>query len=395
MSLCKWFKAIVAILPFISQVTTLHAQFGFVPNPSFDSGYGNAWGNYYTGTMVQLPAWGGTTANYYRPEGYSWQGWQLGAIVQNTPSGVLVQQVMPGSVAQRSGLKEGDIIVSVGGAQVGYSNGRVVDLIYEINRRVNANGQVRLTVLESTSRQLRTYTLNLAQRPTSGFSVSGRLYIDNAVLGYGNNTIKVELLNVTRPYLTASGGSTYVQAYGMGPFPFSLTSNSTYFNGSDRFRIVATLYDVNRQVAAYATLDIGAPALGSTVNYDLRLQSSSPTGSPIFNNSYGYFYPDQNIVYQIFRQYLSRDPSASEAQAWQQQLANGSTTQAELRADVIASPAFYDRVGNNPDQFIKLMIESTTKQQAPLDRVQYWRARLDVYGGDRLSLAREYALSPG
>jgi C-terminal processing protease CtpA/Prc len=121
---------------------------------------------------------------------------------------VLVQQVVPGSIAQRSGLKQGDIIVSVGGAQVGYSNGRVVDLIYEINRRVDSNGQVRLTVLESTSRQLRTYNLNIAQRPVANFTVSGRLFVDSGVLSYGSNTIKVELLNVTRPYMTASGGST-------------------------------------------------------------------------------------------------------------------------------------------------------------------------------------------
>lgn len=75
-----------------------------------------------------------------------------------------------------------------------------------------------MELLESTSRQLRTYSLNIAQRPASNFIVSGRLFVGSGVLSYGNNTIKVELLNVTRPYMTASGGSTDVQAYGAGPF---------------------------------------------------------------------------------------------------------------------------------------------------------------------------------
>jgi len=374
-------------------VFPLQAQFGFVPSPTYDAAYGNAWGNYYAGTAAQLPAWNSTPINNNWPSENSWQGWQLGAVIQNTPSGVLIQQVVPGSIAQRSGLKQGDIIVSVGGAQVGYSNGRVVDLIYEINRRVDSNGQVRLTVLESTSRQLRTYSLNIAQRPAANFTVSGRLFVDSGALIYGSNTIKVELLNVTRPYMTASGGSTYVQAYGVGPFPFSISRNPSYVNVNDRYRLVATLYDANRQVVAYTTVDINSPASSSPVSYDLRLQSPQ-SGSPIFNSSYGYYYPEQNIIYDTFRQYLGRDPSASEAQAWQQQLALGMTPLSELKAEVIASPAFYDRVGNNPDQFIKLMIESTTKQQAPFDRVQYWRARLDSYGGDRLSLAREYVQSP-
>lgn len=374
-----------------------HAQYGFVPNPTFGNSYGNVWGNYYTSSTIQVPSWGSgwtNTPTYSYPWTNNWQGWQLGAVIQNTPSGVLIQQVAPGGVADRAGLKPGDVIVSVAGTQVGYSNGRVVDLIYEINRRVNANGQVRLTVLDSAIRQLRTVDLNISQRPTASGIVSGRLFVDSNALAYGNSTIKVELLNTTRPYLNASGGNTYVQAYGPGPFPFSIYTNPSYLNVTDRYRLVATLYDVNRQVIAYSTLDIAAPVAGNSANYDLRLQST-PTSVPNYGASYGYYYPSQNAVYDTFRQYLNRDPSASEAQAWQQQLAYGSSNITEMKAEIIASPAFYDRVGNNPDQFIKLMIESTTRSAAPFEKIQYWRSRLDAYGGDRINTAREYVQSAG
>ncbi|MFN8741379.1 MAG: hypothetical protein ACK5YR_15755 [Pirellula sp.] len=61
-----------------------------------------------------------------------------------------------------------------------------------------------------------------------------------------------------------------------------------------------------------------------------------------------------------------------------------------MKAEILASPSFYDRVGNNPDQFIRLMIESSNQFIAPLDAIQFWRVRLDQLNGDRLTLAREY-----
>lgn len=369
------------------------AQYGFVPNPVYGTGYGGAWGNYYSASAIQLPSWTGSPVVNY-PWTNNWQGWQLGATIQNTPSGVLVQQVVPGGIAQAAGLKPGDVIVAVGGSQVGYTNGRVVDLIYEINRRVDINGKVRLTVLDSASRQMRTYNLNISQRPSASNVVSGRVFLDAGYLPYGNSTIKVELLNVSRPYMTATGGSSYVNAYGQGPFPFSIYTNSSYMNPQDSYRLIATLYDSNRQVIAYGTQDIGVPLAGGFASYDLRLQSMN-MNLPNQVTSYGYYYPSQNEITEAFRQYLSREPSASESQAWQQQMATSATSLTEMKAEIIASPAFYDRVGNNPDQFVKLMIESTTRSIAPLDRMQYWRNRLAQLNGDRLTLAREYIASGG
>jgi hypothetical protein len=269
-----------------------------------------------------------------------------------------------------------------------------VDLIYEINRRVDANGQVRLTVLEAVSRQLRTKTLSITpQYPSSG-AVTGRIFMDATSGLSGNYTLKVELLNVSRPYLSASGGSTYVNAYGPGPFPFSIYANPTYVNSADRYRLVASLYDANRQVIAYGTLDIVSPASAPGAVYDLRL---SPTASSLPGNlpSYGSYYPNQNLVIEAFRRYLNREPSVSELQAWLQQLATNTISLQEMKAEILASPSFYDRVGNNPDQFIRLMIESSSQFIAPLDAIQFWRVRLDQLNGDRLTLAREYVQSLG
>ncbi len=385
------FRFVVFVIIFFGIGRASLAQYGFVPNPVYGSGYGGAWGNYYSASAIQLPSWTASPVVNY-PWTNNWQGWQLGATIQNTPSGVLVQQVVPGGIAQIAGLKPGDVIVAVGGSQVGYTNGRVVDLIYEINRRVDVNGKVRLTVLDSASRQMRTYNLNISQRPSAASVVSGRVFLDAGYLPYGNSTIKVELLNVSRPYMTATGGSSYLNAYGQGPFPFSIYTNSSYMNPQDSYRLVATLYDSNRQVIAYGTQDIGVPFAGGFASYDIRLQGMNMS-LPNQVTSFGYYYPSQNEITEAFRQYLSREPSASESQAWQQQMATSATSLTEMKAEIIASPAFYDRVGNNPDQFVKLMIESTTRSIAPLDRMQYWRNRLAQLNGDRLTLAREYIAS--
>ncbi len=70
---------------------------------------------------------------------------------------------------------------------------------------MDANGQVRLTVLDAVSRQFRTKTLSITpQYPSSG-AVTGRVFMDRANGWSGNYTLKVELLNVSRPYLSASG----------------------------------------------------------------------------------------------------------------------------------------------------------------------------------------------
>jgi len=105
---------------------------------------------------MQLPQWT-SGPSVIQPIAPTWQTWQLGAYLVNTANGVLIQQVVPGGIAANSGLKAGDVVVSVAGYQVGYVNGRAVDLVYEISRRVDAYGRVRLVVFDAFTRQLNRY----------------------------------------------------------------------------------------------------------------------------------------------------------------------------------------------------------------------------------------------
>ena len=94
-------------------------------------------------------AWGpkGGQARYlppaiaHRPGAY-----RLGINVQNSPVGVQVVNVGPGSVAQAAGLEAGDTIVAVEGFQVGFVGERLFDLGDEIARRIDATESVLLLI---------------------------------------------------------------------------------------------------------------------------------------------------------------------------------------------------------------------------------------------------------
>jgi uncharacterized lipoprotein YbaY len=362
------------------------AQYGFTPQ-SIGTGYATPWGNYYVSNVVQVPIVATTSVSY--PPVNAWGGWQLGAVIQNQVGGVMIVQVSPGGTAARAGLKAGDVVITAGGSQVGFVNGRVVDLIYEINQRVDMNGMVRLVVLDSITRQLTNRDLSIMPQIAASPVVAGQIFIDGAYGVSGNGTVKVELINVSRPYQSVAGGNAYVRTYGSGPFPFQIVCDPRYIYPTDRYRLAATLYDASQRVVSYTTLDIAPPVNGMTVAYELRLPTNQ-TSVPVIVSSYGNYYANTDAVQSVFRRYLNRGPTATESQVWQQQLASGQLTLDEMKAEVISSPAFYDRSGNNPERFIQQMIETTTQLPAPPDQLQYWTNRLFTLGNDRLLLAREY-----
>jgi hypothetical protein len=72
--------------------------------------------------------------------------WRLGVYAVNTDRGVRITQVAPRSAAARAGLEPRDRIVTVGGYQVGYVNGRLYSLGEELQHRANRSGYVALLV---------------------------------------------------------------------------------------------------------------------------------------------------------------------------------------------------------------------------------------------------------
>ena len=72
--------------------------------------------------------------------------WRLGVYAYNTPTGVVITRVAPGSPASRVGLERGDRIVAVSGYQVGLVGERVYYLGEELQLRAEPRGRVLLLV---------------------------------------------------------------------------------------------------------------------------------------------------------------------------------------------------------------------------------------------------------
>jgi hypothetical protein len=117
-------------------------------------------------------------------------------MARNTPTGVEIVSVNPGSVAQASGLQAGDTIINVAGYQVGMVGDRVYDVGDEVARRVNTAGEVPLLVRNGRTGSLVTVP---AQFGTASRAINGVLNAPQSLQVPPTSVITVRLLDVTEP----------------------------------------------------------------------------------------------------------------------------------------------------------------------------------------------------
>ncbi len=91
--------------------------FGFQDNGFNSNQFGSAsnWTNGFSQAFLQLQPL--STSPNQAPLQPMRRAFQLGAYVNNRPTGVEITGVMNGSVAQSVGLKQGDVIITVAGYQ--------------------------------------------------------------------------------------------------------------------------------------------------------------------------------------------------------------------------------------------------------------------------------------
>ena len=91
--------------------------------------------------------------------------WRLGVYAVNTPTGVRVTRVLPGTPAWSIGLEHGDVVVTVNGYQVGYVRGRLYPLGEELQRRAGPRGDVLLMVQDVRTDRLLNLDVTLERSP--------------------------------------------------------------------------------------------------------------------------------------------------------------------------------------------------------------------------------------
>lgn len=128
-----------------------------------------------------------------RPEGE----WVLGLTGDDTNVGVRVTSVVRGSAVERAGFERDDIIVNVGGYQVGIVDGRRYDMGEELQRQADRAGLVTLLVQNRRTQQLINVPVQLQWVPSRG-RVFGRISYRERIALPPNAVCFVELVEVDR-----------------------------------------------------------------------------------------------------------------------------------------------------------------------------------------------------
>lgn len=281
-----------------------------------------------------LPMTSDAVAQWGNP---NWQGnrWQLGVSVQNTNTGVVLTQVSPNGAAANGGLTIGDRILAVGGHQVGYVDGKLVDLGDEINLHISPNGQVNLLILTARG-VLQEGALTLI---SSGSAIEGAAYFPGGEPLSSQAVMNVRMLDTT--YNHWNGVEVYrwsVQRVDRSPFGFRLTFGVDQIARGHNYVLEAEIVDRGRVLYRTTQATAVDPGKGRVA---LSLTPVSLVSRPVL-------YDQVNNWYQS---YLGRQPTEQELHSWQSHINRGQPV-SDVQSYLLGSTEYYSRYRDDNDQYL-------------------------------------------
>jgi uncharacterized lipoprotein YbaY len=363
----------VALSPF--STNSARAQFGYpaadagrTRDPAAPTTYAAPPGSFGWGVATPNTVPSGGTINTASPD------WRLGVTVDNTPNGVVLRTVQAGSAAERAGLEAGDIILTVGGYQVGYVDGKLFDIGEEIRRRVDGQGRVRMLVQD-----VRTTKVNLMDVGLQNTSVAVRgdvVWRDPRVIPAGA-ILQVRVDNVTRPYQAVSGGSVSVSVLQNQPIPFEMYIDPAYLVAGERYQIQASIVSAG-QVLYSTPQPIAIDPTRGPIN-GLRLELA-PAGVVTAGGTYTTAYPpNSQLITSYYQKYLNRVPNQAELTAWLEYFARGKSVD-DLPVTLLSSAEFYERSGGTDARFIEQMFLSVVQRRPSNEEMTRWLQQLQRLG---------------
>jgi hypothetical protein len=323
-----------------------------------------------------------------------WQNWQIGIYKQDLNVGTLVQDVQNNSAASRAGIKKDDLIVTVNGQQVGVTPRGTVDIGVLANQTA-VNGRIVALVADGITGKLKNVTIDLAQ---TSVELKGLIRLPN--VGLTSSYLTVTLKNVSRQQYQVVGGKTTGDVYGSGPFNFTLNIDPTSVVPTDKYQL-ETRIDDTRSTQYYSLVDVdinrvlsgNAGYLSINVEpYQQWLARNANNGQVV---SVGY--SGANLTSDVtttFQSIIGRLPTSSELSGWSSFLLEGNSLN-EMKIRLLSHQTFYDRVGNDPTQFVIQMIRILSNRQPTNDEISRWTTRLVQLQGYREAVVREYLNSTG
>jgi uncharacterized lipoprotein YbaY len=380
----RFVPSIIGLLVFCILSSTAVAQFGF---PAGDSGFrdrerGDA------GQRSDGFGWGGSGGfgeERIRPPSNN-GNWRLGVTVDNTTTGVRVRRVERGSPAESAGIEVGDVIVNVGGYQVGYVGGRLFDVGEEFRRRVDSQGRVELLVRDVRRNELRVLNVGLK---SASVRISGEIRLsDNRNLP-ANAILQLQLVSRNQPNSDILGGSSTQVIGNQRPIRFEMNVESSYLRPGDRYELRSAISSGRETLYL---LRPGAPVdpLGNSDTF-LRL-TMQPAGGNIPDQDFGPGIPpnSQARIVRFYESFLGRTPQQWEISAWLKHFNKGLPAD-DLPRSLLVSDEFYDKSGGSSAAFINSLFLVVTGKQPTLAERNRWQQRFQQLGGrDRTVIVREF-----
>lgn len=331
----------------------------------------------WTSAPSLLPATSATPSWNAQPN-----SWRLGVAIQNVDTGVVLTDVEAGMPAKLAGLETGDIIVNVGGFQVGYVRGVLFDLGDEIRRRVDQNGKVDFLVYDNRNRRLQNLPVSLVQQSTGG--VRGEVTCRERVTLTQQAVLTVRLRDVTYPsWQNVEVGKHVITNPKHPPIPFSIAVDRSQIFADHKYAADAWLVD-RGVIVLQSSAAVPVNPLASTGVIRLDLVKVGATVPP--NNTYAVGQLDQ--INQWYKQYLRRDALATELSAWQSYLQAGKSPQ-DIQAYILGSSEYFDRMGNQRDPYLTSVFQTLFGRQPTAAEMQQFAAQYQQYGGARTDFVRD------
>jgi uncharacterized lipoprotein YbaY len=290
---------------------------------------------------------------------------RLGIYSRNTPTGVVVSSVTPGSIAQQSGIEPNDTILTVNGYQVGIVNGRTYDISEELARRIDGQGRATLLIQNRRNGQLLNIPVQFFGGGGGGFSGGssgggggfgpgvGQILIGTANTGNRNlvtpgMVLSVRLIDVSYPqWQNVAIAETQVPYTGRWPMAFQLNLNPNSIRPDHRYAVDAAItqqgYPVLETPSSQpVNLDSGNGRVSLTL-IPSRNQNTNPglpnSGKPI----------DQVAAW--YQQLLGRNLNEREQAVWQRELGKGKSLD-DILATILCSSEYFDQSRGNVDRYI-------------------------------------------
>lgn len=317
-------------------------------------------------------------------------GVQMGVRVTNREFGVEITQVIPGSPGAQIGLEPGDVIITVGGYQVGYVNGRLYDLGEECNRRMEPNGNVRLVVRNQRTGFLANLNVVLGNPfvpgpmppPNPGW---GQGVISGTVSANGAIPLPPGALLQIRLVEEGAGGAppapvAEISLPNVPGFPvnYQLPYRPNNLNQRKRYFLNARVYS-GPQVLCQTTqpywFNGGSRPI---VNMVVSAVAAPPDQGPVAT------------ITQWYRIYLGREPDPQGLNGMIQGLQQGQQTMTDIQVGILSSAEFYDRCNNNPQIWVNQLYTLALNQRPKPSDIDYWSGRLNYHKGNRPMMVREF-----